>query len=183
MAFAICYHRPDGGLSICRPAPWARRCSSIVVAGKTISFDDPVPFDGLVRAYKTTHLSPTWAESEEEFTARIRAKDVPSDADVLIIDDSRIPEDRTYRNAWKHDGNTVVHDMPKARELHRNMLRRARAPKLAELDIEYQRADERGDATAKQDVAARKQALRDCTKHPDIDAAATVDDLKKCWPL
>ena len=94
-----------------------------------------------------------------------------------------IPADREYRNAWTHDGKGVVtHDMDMARGLHRQKMRAARAPKLAGLDIEYQRADEAGDLGEKQAVAVRKQELRDVTDHPGVAAAATVDDLKAVWP-
>ena len=50
-------------------------------------------------------------------------------------------------------------------------------PKLAALDVEYQRADEDNDNQKKQQIRARKQALRDITIHPGIEAAQTPDDL------
>lgn len=100
-----------------------------------------------------------------------------------IIRYEDIPKDRTYRNALRDDGANLTHDMPHARELHREHLREARAPLLAALDVEYQRADERGDANTKRDVADRKQALRDVTDHPGIEAAQTTDELKAVWPL
>lgn len=88
--------------------------------------------------------------------------------------------DREFRGAWK-DGGTdkPQHDMPKARELLRNRLRKLRGPLLDNLDTEYMRADESGDSNKKQEIANRKQQLRDITKHPDIEKAKTVDDLKK----
>lgn len=93
-----------------------------------------------------------------------------------------VPRDRTYRNALRDDGKTLTHDMAHAREIHRNHLREARAPKLAALDVEYQRADEQNDKTEKTRIAAAKQALRDLPALPAIDAAQTVDDLKTVWP-
>lgn len=92
------------------------------------------------------------------------------------IDPTTIPADRTFRNALKPD---LTHDMEKCREIQRGRLREQRAPLLAALDIEYHRADERGDAKAKAEIAARKQALRDITNDPRIDAAKTPEDLKK----
>lgn len=88
-----------------------------------------------------------------------------------------LPDVRTYRNAWRDNGRELVHDMPAAREIHRNKLRRLRAPLLETLDVEYQRADEREDKAAKRDVAQRKQRLRDVTADPRIEAAQTIDDL------
>jgi len=72
----------------------------------------------------------------------------------------------------------ITINMPKAREIKRNQLRAERAHMLSALDVEYQQADERQSTTAKEDIAQRKQALRDVTKHAAIDAAATPDDLK-----
>lgn len=119
-------------------------------------------------------------ETEAEFVERIRQKDVPKDAtNVRIIDKSGVPSDRTFRNAWKAD---LTVDMPKAREIHREHLRQMRAPLLQALDVEYQRADERGDPAEKQRIAARKQVLRDVTKDVAIEAAQTPEELKAAIP-
>lgn len=99
-----------------------------------------------------------------------------------IIDREDIPSDRTFRDAWSLSDSGIDHDMGKARDIHRDRMRTARAEMLAELDIAYIRADEAGDAAAKKDIVARKQKLRDVTKHPDIDKASTVDVLKAVWP-
>lgn len=90
------------------------------------------------------------------------------------------PADPTFRNAWVDTGKAVSVDMPKAREIHRANLRVIRAPMLAALDVAYQRADERGDMAEKAAVAAKKQALRDVTADPSIDAAMTPEQLKLC---
>lgn len=93
--------------------------------------------------------------------------------------ESEIPTDRSYRDAWSLAGDGKIgHDMPRARELHREKLRRARVGALAALDVEASRADEEGDPGKKADVARRKQALRDAPAHPDIQAATTIEELK-----
>ncbi|NGX98180.1 MAG: hypothetical protein G4V63_24140 [Candidatus Afipia apatlaquensis] len=70
--------------------------------------------------------------------------------------------------------------MDRCREVWKGRLRRARAPKLAELDVAVMRAIESGGDTS--DLARKKQALRDVTKHPDIEAAKTPEELKAVWP-
>lgn len=86
--------------------------------------------------------------------------------------------DRTFRDAWKDGGGGRPGvDMPKAREIQRGRLREARAPLLEALDAEYLRADEAGDQQRKKQVAARKQALRDVTADPRIEAARSPEDL------
>ena len=70
-------------------------------------------------------------------------------------------------------------DMAKAREIHKTKIREARAPKLAELDIEFQKALETGASTT--DIVAKKQALRDAPADSGIAAASDADALKAQW--
>ena len=70
-------------------------------------------------------------------------------------------------------------NMAKAKEIHKNNIRLARAPKLAELDIEFQRAVETSADTSA--IVAKKQALRDAPADSDIDAATDTDGLKAQW--
>jgi len=70
-------------------------------------------------------------------------------------------------------------DMAKARDIHRDNIREARTPKLAELDIEFQKALETGSSTT--DIVNKKQALRDAPANSDIDSASDTDALKAQW--
>ena len=70
-------------------------------------------------------------------------------------------------------------DMAKAREIHKTNIREAREPKLAELDVKFQRALETGESTA--DIVSKKQALRDAPADSGIAAASDADSLKAQW--
>ena len=70
-------------------------------------------------------------------------------------------------------------DMAKAKEIHKSNIRYAREPKLAELDIEFQKALETGASTT--DIVAKKQALRDAPADSGIASASTTDQLKAQW--
>ena len=70
-------------------------------------------------------------------------------------------------------------DMAKAREIHKTKIRSAREPKLAELDIEFQKALETGASTT--DIVAKKQALRDAPADSGIASASSADELKAQW--
>ena len=70
-------------------------------------------------------------------------------------------------------------DMAKAREIHKNNIRNARTPKLAELDVEFQKALETGASTT--DIVAKKQALRDAPADSGIAAASDAAALKAQW--
>ena len=70
-------------------------------------------------------------------------------------------------------------DMAKAKELHKTNIRTARTPKLAELDVEFQKAQETSASTA--DIVAKKQALRDAPADSGIAAASDEAALKAQW--
>ena len=71
-------------------------------------------------------------------------------------------------------------DMTKAKEIHKTNIRTARAPKLAELDIEFQKALETSASTT--DIVSKKQALRDAPADSAIasaDVGALVGELSE----
>ena len=70
-------------------------------------------------------------------------------------------------------------DMEKAREIHKANIREARAPKLTELDVQFQRALETGASTT--DIVAKKQALRDAPANSSITSANSEAELKAQW--
>ena len=70
-------------------------------------------------------------------------------------------------------------DMAVAKEIHKTNIRNARTSKLAELDIEFQRAIETGANTT--DIVSKKQALRDAPADSAIDSATNESDLKAQW--
>ena len=70
-------------------------------------------------------------------------------------------------------------DMAKARVIHKEKIREARTPKLAELDIEFQKALETSSSTA--DIVSKKQALRDAPADSAIASAKTEAQLKAQW--
>ena len=106
-------------------------------------------------------------------------KDVPSGLSYEIVEDSAIPTDRSFRNAWKQNGKTIETDMTKAKEIHKTNIRAARETKFAELDIEFQRALETSADTST--IVAKKQTLRDAPSASGISTAASESDLKAQW--
>lgn len=184
MAKVIVYSDARGGILVCAPARWSRLCRGVTVNGGRISINPPVEFKHLVRIFKTEELAPVWAETAEELAQRKRKTDVPADAlNVRIVDESEIPQDRTFRAAWRPGAVGVEIDMVSARAIQRDRLRRMRKPKLEALDVELMRAVERSAPASEISViAARKQALRDVTADPAIEAAQTPEALKTVLP-
>lgn len=96
--------------------------------------------------------------------------------------DYAIPSDRLFRNAWTADESqgVISVDMAKARDIWRDKIRLARIPEFARLDAEFMRALETGADTSS--IVAQKQALRDATADPAIEAAQTPEQLKLVQP-
>jgi hypothetical protein len=141
-----------------------------IMGWPTLRRDGP---DGTITAYPVTPEAVALRCQQDQL-------DVKSWRVVRYAD---IPKDRTYRDAWADVGTAaLVHDLTKAKQIHRTHLRVARQPKLDALDVAYQKADEAGDKAEKKRVAAAKQALRDLPAHPAIDAAQTIEDLRAVWP-
>ena len=69
--------------------------------------------------------------------------------------------------------------MEVAKEIHKTNIRNARTPKLAELDIEFQKAQETSADTSS--IVAKKQTLRDAPAASGISTAASTADLKAQW--
>ncbi len=106
-------------------------------------------------------------------------KDVPDGLSYEIVEDSAIPTDRSFRNAWKQNSKTIEIDMTKAKEIHKTNIRLARKDKLTELDIEFQKALETSASTT--DIVSKKQALRDAPADSAIASADTEAKLKAQW--
>ena len=70
-------------------------------------------------------------------------------------------------------------DMTKARNIYRDQIRLTRKDKLAELDIEFQKALETSADTTS--IVSKKQALRDAPADSAIESAADVTALKAQW--
>lgn len=76
----------------------------------------------------------------------------------------------------------IVVNMQKAKEIKKDMIRAERKPVIEALDVEMLRAIESGDTAKQSEIAAKKQALRDCTQDPCILNASTPEELKAAVP-
>ena len=97
------------------------------------------------------------------------------------IEAGEIPPDRTFREAWKDTGSKLDVHMPKAREIHLQRVRVARAAKLEELDREWMRATGQGKKADAEAAEAKRQRLRDLPATLPVEEATTPDELKAVW--
>ena len=123
--------------------------------------------------------------TDKPFTVQeVADKDVPDGVSYSIVEDSTVPTDLSFRDAWVGvgigtTGATVTEDITKAKEIHKKNIRLARASKFIDLDIEYQRATETSADTSA--IIAKKQALRDAPAASGITTAVNVTELKAQW--
>jgi len=131
-------------------------------------------------------VMPTEEALQQHGIMAIAIKDVPSGKKFKIIDESDLPEDACFHDAWElcstGDSRMITVNMDKARDIKKDMIRADRKAKLEALDVEFMRAVEAGDADKQAEIAAKKQALRDATDDPAIAAATTPDELKAVVP-
>ena len=112
-----------------------------------------------------------WSGSMEE----LAQKDVPTGLKYKIVEDSVIPTDRTFRNAWEVDTDfKISENFTKAKDITKDRLRLERKPLLEAEDVKFMQAQETGADT--KDIVAEKQRLRDITKK--ADTCKTTDELK-----
>lgn len=113
---------------------------------------------------------------------QIAAKDVPAGVSYEIVDVSVIPADRTFRNAWEHDGGKIQPNLTKAKAIGHDMRRIKRDEELKPFD----------DVIAKQipgkaaaDAEAGRQKIRDkyAVVQTQIDAALSPTQIKKALGL
>lgn len=108
----------------------------------------------------------------------IAAKDVPEGLPYKIVDSLDIDND--FFNAYEfhaEDGAEV--NIDKAKGIHLDKFRAARAPKLAALDIAFFKAVETSNEVKQAEIATQKQELRDITK---ITLPDTLPEIKAVWP-
>lgn len=159
MAKVIIVKRADGGVDIIHPAAEM--------------------FDAKSRTRQHLISKGLVFNSQAEVMAYIIGKDVPEGADYRVANDTCLPADRSFRDAWCDvtKSTKVDIDVTKAQEIHRNNLRQMRKPLLEKLDVEFMRAVELGADTSV--IVSKKQALRDVT---NIDLPKNIDELKVTIP-
>ena len=123
--------------------------------------------------------------TDKPFTVQeIADKDVPDGVPYSIVEDSAIPTDQSFRDAWKGvavgtPDVYVQHNMVKAIEIHKKNIRNTREPLLSALDVDFQRALETSADTST--IVAKKQALRDAPAASGISTSTSITQLKAQW--
>ena len=117
-------------------------------------------------------------DNESKIT-EFASANVEAGVEYIIIDNSELPKDQTFRDALEVSGG-LKFNANKAKAIWKNKWREARKSKLASLDIDFMRAVESGDQAKQAEIAGKKQALRDVTL-TEIPGT-TPEEIKSVWP-
>lgn len=102
-------------------------------------------------------------------------KDVPRGVDYRIINETALPTNRIFRNAWEIDGKFGIKiNTTKAQKITKDRIRLYRKPLLEQLDTEILIALETDADIA--EIIAKKQVLRDM---PETADGKSVGELEK----
>lgn len=114
----------------------------------------------------------------------IAKKDVPPGLPYRITTTDKIPQDRYFRAAWtdENPSETVDICMKKAKDIHMNFIRRARAKKFVEIGFPNKLNEELEKAVISQETRDKLQALRDIPINTDLSKATSPEELKNIWP-
>ena len=108
---------------------------------------------------------------------------VPKGTQFIIVNQSDIPLDRTFRDSWKINitnsklkKGSIKIDLEKAKEIWKEKLRKDRKLIFESLDLEVIKKLEDGKDTSV--ITEKKQKLRDITNHSRFDKVQSVEELK-----
>lgn len=102
---------------------------------------------------------------------------MPNNMPTGIVDSEEI--DYYFAEAYEFQNGKVNINIEKAKEIHINKFRIARAPLLLKLDIEFMKAVETGSKALQKQIASKKQELRDITT---VDLPNNLNEIKAVWP-
>ena len=117
--------------------------------------------------------------NDDSKIAEFASKNIQAGVEYIIIDNSELPSDQTFRDALEVNGGIKL-NAEKAKAIWKNKQREARKARLASLDIDFMRAVESGDQAKQSEIASKKQALRDVTL-TEIPGT-TPEEIKSVWP-
>jgi len=110
-------------------------------------------------------------------SVELALKDVPEGVAYEIVDETDIPTDRFFRNAWTMGDCCIEQDLDKCKEIGHDIRRTQRAEEFKPFDEVIMKQIPGADAAVAEEA---RQAIRE--KYSDvqdaIDAAETPDDIK-----
>lgn len=104
-------------------------------------------------------------------------KDVPSGVSYEIVDDNKIPTDRTFRNAWVKGSGVVTEDVDRAREIAHQTRREKRAAEFKPNDdiiaLNIPGTDIKAAEDSRSQTRWKYKVMQD-----NLDRSKTISELK-----
>tara|TARA_R110000868_G_scaffold161317_1_gene391501 strand:+ start:8833 stop:9294 length:462 start_codon:yes stop_codon:yes gene_type:complete len=129
--------------------------------------------------------TPEFCACPDSDVYKLAQKSMPLGTHFEVLDVADIPTDRYFRNAWRLGAplsKSIDIDRPHAERIHLDCLRKVRNQKLEELDLPFQFALESKDIMMQNNIASKKQALRDMPQNCNMDLLDTTDKIKAFVP-
>jgi hypothetical protein len=136
------------------------------------------PSDANIEYVRDTHIAAIIADKSRGFTGPIVSYEL-TDKPLFPAETQDDMDNRRFRDACRHDGAKCYHDMPQARDIRRNQIRRQRDQVMPDLDVKFMRALGNGKKDEQDAAEAERQKWRDAPADPRIEAAASVEELKQ----
>jgi len=121
----------------------------------------------------------------EEWVQRQRAAGLstvnPPELAIYIIEQEQLPPDSLFFDAWEWADRVTI-NLPKARTIHMDRIRKKRNEELQKLDVPFMMASEKNDKITMEKISVQKQKLRDIPQKYDLSGFKTPEELKAFWP-
>jgi len=125
-------------------------------------------------------------ETDQEWFDRLIEKDkAPVKGGVYkgVVNISDLPKGhQTFKEARRLSSGKITVDMPNARKMHMEKIRKARAEKFLEMGFPSKIDPDLEASIVSQKKRAQLKKLRDIPQTFKLDGAKTPEDLKKLWP-
>lgn len=130
------------------------------------------------------HPSPEWLAVKGNTLCKCAKLSIPRGCSYRVVEEDKIPQDRTFRDAWHDTGDVISHDMEKAKQIHLNRLKLIRNEKLQKLDKDYMLSIEHSQVDKAKQIVNKKQQLRDMPVKAllDMSGVGSVEELKEYTP-
>ena len=150
---------------------------------KCLIYDDPVT--GVTAVVHPAYFDEARPkdETEAELLSRVALKAIPAGISYLEVEAIQIPTERNFRDAWECPTGVIEVNMPKARLIHMDRIRRVRDIELERESGSKLRQPTESEALFTSERQARLRALRDIPQTFDLAGYTTPEALEAAWPV
>jgi hypothetical protein len=172
----IVYTRSDGGLSIVHPYLSIDDIPFALALLREEEVEIVLPIvNGQIDDFLLIEKLKEYQRVQDFMVNRAHIKSIPSDAsDIKIIDEEKIPKDRTFRSAFEQSGENIVINMEKAKTIHFERLKEACRNEIEKDENEF--------ILNEGEISEKRTLLRQSILSLYAQPMSTPEELKGLWP-